>query len=91
MRIFDGKVYRDMTQEEIAARNAEREKQEKLYWSSIPYDEAVDLEIRKRYSISQEFSILRQKDLKPEEYAEYYAYCEECKVFIKNKQKNGTD
>ena len=35
------------------------------------------------YNISQEFAILRQKDEKPEEYAEYYAYCEECKAYVK--------
>ena len=56
------------------------------YWQSIPYDEAVDAEIRKRYSISQEFAILRQKDEKPEEYAAYYAYCEECKAFVKTQK-----
>ena len=78
MRIFDGKAYRDMTPEEIASRDAELENR-----GTISYDEAVDAEIRKRYSISQEFAILRQKDAKPEEYATYYAYCEACKQSIK--------
>lgn len=50
---------------------------------SIDYGEAVDNEIRKRYSASEEFAILRQRDSKPEEYAEYYAYCEECKAYVK--------
>ena len=68
----NGKVtYRDMAAEEIA----ETENQV----SPINYNEEVDNEIRKRYSVSQEFAILRQKDSKPEEYAKYYAYCEECK------------
>jgi hypothetical protein len=49
-----------------------------------PYDDAVDAEIRKRYSISQEFAILRQRDEKLEEYAAYYAYCEECKAYVKS-------
>lgn len=56
------------------------------YWQNIPYDEAVDAEIRKRYSVSQEFAILRQKDEKPDEYAAYFAYCEECKAFAKAKK-----
>lgn len=75
MRINDNGVYRDMTEEEIAEMQSQM--------PPIDYSEAVDNEIRKRYSISQEFAILRQKDKKPEEYAEYYAYCEECKANIK--------
>ena len=72
----NGKViYRDMAAEEIA----ETENQV----SPINYNEEVDNEIRKRYSVSQEFAILRQKDSKPDEYAEYYAYCEECKNRVK--------
>lgn len=42
----------------------------------------VDL-IRERYSINQELAILRQRDTKPEEFAEYNAYVEECKQSIK--------
>ena len=86
MRIFDGTQYRDMTPEEVTAREAGMAQAEREYWQSIPYDEAVDAEIRKRYSVSQEFAILRQRDEKPEEYAEYYAYCEACKEFVKNQK-----
>ena len=66
----------EMTEEEIA----EMQSQMPL----IDYSEEVNNEIRKRYSVSQEFAILRQKDEKPEEYAEYYAYCEECKKNVKH-------
>ena len=86
MRIFDGKVYRDMTTEEIAAMKAEADRAEKDYWSAVDYGEAVHAEIRKRYSESQEFALLRQKDEKPEEYAEYFAYCESCKLYVKEKK-----
>lgn len=86
MRIFDGKIYRDMTAEEIAERQAQTEAAEKEYWQNIPYDEAVNAKIRERYTESQEFAILRQKDEKPDEYAVYYAYCEECKAFVKAKK-----
>ena len=86
MRTFDGKVYRDMTAEEIAEMNAGAERFEREYWASISYDEAVDMEIRKKYSASQEFAILRQKDEKPAEYEAYYAYCEACKAYIKKKK-----
>ena len=35
--------------------------------------------IRKRYTIDEELAILRQRDEKPEEFAEYNAYAEACK------------
>lgn len=66
---------------EPTAEAAERE-----YWENISYDEAVNAEIRKQYSESAEFAILRQKEEKPEEYAKYYAYCEECKAYVKEKK-----
>lgn len=50
------------------------------------YGELVNIEIRKHYTESEEFAILRQKDEKPEEFAEYYAYCEECKAKVKEAQ-----
>ena len=87
MRIFDGRVYRDMTPEEVAEFETQSKVAEREYWQSIPYDEAVNTEIRKRYSDSQEFAILRQKDEKPEEYAQYYTYCEECKAYVKQKKE----
>ena len=73
----------EMTAEEIAAIEAE----EAAYWQSVDYGEAVNAKIRERYSESQEFSILRQRDDKPEEYAEYYAFCESCKTFVKGKKQ----
>ena len=75
-------VLRDMTPEELA----EAERVEAEYWASIPYDEAVNARIRARYTESQEFAILRQRDEKPEEYASYYAYCEECKAYVRSKK-----
>lgn len=68
-------ITRDMTSEEIA----EMQKQT----VPIDYAEAVNAEIRKRYTVSAELAILRQRDSKPDEYAEYYAYCEECKEKVK--------
>jgi hypothetical protein len=86
-RKFDGNGYRDMTAEEIAEQEAQAREAERQYWLNTPYDDAVDAEIRKRYSISQEFAILRQEKEKPEEYAAYFAYCEECKAYVKAKQQ----
>ena len=49
------------------------------------YEDYVDSLIRERYSVSEEFAILRQRDTKLEEYAGYYAYCEECKSKAKKE------
>ena len=47
------------------------------------YENAVNAKIREKYTLSQELAILRQQTEKPEEYAEYYAYCEQCKAQAK--------
>lgn len=86
MRIFDGKVYRDMTAEEIAAMQTAAALAEAEYWQTVDYGEAVHAEIRKRYTESQEFAILRQKSEKPEEFESYFSYCETCKVYVKEKK-----
>lgn len=82
MKKYVNGQYIDVTAEEIAMMQEEAKKHQ----SEIPqpsYDELVDAEIRKRYTVSQEFAILRQKDEKPDEYAEYYTYCEQCKATVK--------
>lgn len=47
------------------------------------YEERVVELIRLRYDINEELAILRQRDSKPEEFAEYNAYCEECKTIAR--------
>lgn len=49
------------------------------------YEEEVNSLIRQRYSLSEELSILRQRDEKPEEYRAYFDYCEKCKMEVKQK------
>lgn len=49
------------------------------------YEERVVELIRLRYDINSELAILRQRDSKPEEFAEYNAYCEECKIQAKEQ------
>ena len=53
------------------------------------YESEVNALIREKYTLSQELATLRQRDTKPEEYAEYNAYCEECKAQAKAKYKIG--
>lgn len=49
------------------------------------YEEIVEQLIRERYSINQELAIQRQRDTKVEEFNEYFAYCEECKLKAKEE------
>lgn len=86
MKKYINGEYVELTPEEIAAREVAMAERERQYWQNVSYEEAVDAQIRKRYSVSQEFAILRQKDEKPEEYAEYYAYCEQCKAYVKERK-----
>ena len=51
--------------------------------NTIEYPQLVENKIRKKYSVSAEFAILRQRNSKPEEFAEYNAFCELCKVEAK--------
>lgn len=86
MKKFVNGQYVEVTAEEIAEAKAEAEKREVEYWRTVSYDEVVNAKIRERYTDSAEFAILRQKDDKPDEYAAYYAYCEECKAYVKAKK-----
>lgn len=43
------------------------------------YGQTVDRLVREKYSLWDELAILRQRDEKPEEWAAYNAYAEECK------------
>lgn len=68
----------------------------KLGWEVLPdpkpvplsYGERVNLGIRTKYSLSEELSILRQRDSKPEEYAAYNAFCEAQKAQVKEEIEN---
>nr|DAE98689.1 MAG TPA: hypothetical protein [Caudoviricetes sp.] len=48
-------------------------------------DEVVRL-VRQRYDVEAELAILRQRDEKPDEFAEYYAFVEGCKTRAKAKR-----
>ena len=47
---------------------------------SIPYEQRVVDRIRAVYSVDDELAILRQRDTKPEEFAEYNAFVERIKA-----------
>ena len=46
----------------------------------LPYEQRVVNRIRERYSVDDELAILRQRDVKPEEFAEYNAFVEKIKA-----------
>lgn len=52
------------------------------------YPNLVSRLIRERYSVNDEIAILRQRDIKPEEYEAYNAFCEDCKARAKREIYN---
>lgn len=46
----------------------------------IPYNERVVARIREKYTVDDEIALLRQRDTKPEEFAEYNAVVEQIKT-----------
>ncbi len=69
MRICENGIYRDMTAEELAELNS-------FVPEPFPYEQRIVSRIRERYSIDDELAILRQRDAKPEEFAEYNSFVE---------------
>ena len=49
------------------------------------YEERVEQLIRARYSLNEELAIQRQRETKPNEFEEYFAYCEQCKAEAKKE------
>ena len=60
------------------------------YVNSVPvptYEQWVQQSIRERYSVDDELAILRQRDTKPDEFAAYYEYAEQCKAQAKKQMQ----
>lgn len=55
-----------------------------IFNQKISYVEAIVFLIRQKYSLSDEIAILRQRDIKPNEFAEYNIFVESCKTEAKN-------
>ena len=49
------------------------------------YENKIVALIRKKYNVNQELAILRQRETKPLEFAEYNEYVEQCKAKVKNE------
>lgn len=63
----------------------EIEEQDKPVYQPYTYKQLVEHKIRTRYTVSDELAILRQRDIKPQEFEEYNAFCEQCKVEAKQE------
>lgn len=72
MRVCENGIYRDMTEREIAEMKANM--------PTIPYEQRIVNRIREKYSVDDELAILRQRDSKPDEFAEYNEYVEQVKA-----------
>ena len=58
------------------------------YVNSVPvptYEQRVQQSIRERYSVDEELAILRQRETKPDKFAAYYEYAEQCKAQAKKQ------
>lgn len=77
MKVFENGKYREMTEEELSAT-------EEII--VFPYRERVISRIREKYSVDDEIAILRQRDTKPDEFAEYNTFVEQIKAEEKSKQ-----
>ena len=58
------------------------------YVNSVPVptcEQRVQQSIRERYSVDEELAILRQRDTKPDKFAAYYEYAEQCKAQAKKQ------
>lgn len=66
-------------------RLAQKNREEKPdSWDAL-YENEIIRKIRKRYTLNQELAILRQRDTKPSEFAEYNAYVERCKAEVREE------
>lgn len=69
--------------------NVEKYNNRKLKEKYIDYETLIVSKIREKYTLDQELAILRQRDSKPQEFAEYDAYVEQCKLEAKTEVSNG--
>jgi hypothetical protein len=53
-------------------------------WNKPTYETLVSAIIRMKYTVDAELAIQRQRELKPDNFAEYDDFCEEVKAMVKN-------
>lgn len=65
--------------------NVEKYNARKQVLADEEYENKIVSLIRQKYNVNQELAILRQRDAKPQEFAEYNEYVEQCKEQVKNE------
>lgn len=55
-----------------------------IHVRDISYDNLVSKMIAEKYSIDKELALHRQREVKTEEFQEYFDYCESCKNIARN-------
>ena len=65
--------------------NVDKYNARKQVLANDEYENKIVALIRKKYNINQELAILRQREVKPQEFAEYNEYVEQCKEQVKNE------
>lgn len=68
--------------------NIEKKLAEKNGTMDAFYSAEIVKRVREKYSVNDELAILRQRDEKPEEFAEYNAFVEQCKEEAKKAVNN---
>ena len=86
MKIYENGIYRELTPSEIAEMEAANAQAEREYWQNVDYKTAVANEVHKKYTIDDEMGLHRQRYNKPEEFAAYDDYVEQCKAYVKQKK-----
>jgi hypothetical protein len=84
VRGYDGGLYFEDEEPEKPQEIIDKE-------NALKYEDLIISKIRERYTIDQELAILRQRDTKPQEFAEYDAYVEQCKLEVKQEINNGNE
>ena len=81
--------YIEMTPEEIAKMQADAEEENRKYWSTVDYGEAVDREFRKKYLQRDVEAIINNFLVEPSdaeyvrEFDEMQAYRTQCKAYVR--------
>lgn len=78
----DPDAWEELTVDEAASRTAART-------AEAAYKQRIISLIRARYDQDDETAILRQRDTKPDEFAEYNAFVEQCKARAREILKGG--
>ena len=59
-----------------------------IHVRDISYDNLVSKMIAEKYPINKELALHRQREIKTEEFQEYFDYCEECKQIVREALSN---